>query len=157
MIHFDFLKCYFSRLIIVRLLLTGNGYIVLMVKMATNFLKIEQINAYSIANELSDFIWDLVSKWDWFNKRTLGIQYLTAVDSIAGNIAEGFGRFHKKDKQKFYYNARGSLYESIHWTDKSRARKLITPDQDKYIYARLDKLPREINWLIKITEVKLKM
>ena len=94
------------------------------------------------------------------NKRVYWIiadQLIRAASSVGANIAEGFGRFHKKEKQKFYYNARGSLYESIHWTDKSRARKLITPDQDKYIYARLDKLPREINWLIKITEVKLKM
>lgn len=32
--------------------------------------------------------------------------------SISGNIAEGFGRKHSKDKLKFYYNARGSLAET---------------------------------------------
>ncbi|OGH47821.1 MAG: hypothetical protein A3A51_03760 [Candidatus Levybacteria bacterium RIFCSPLOWO2_01_FULL_39_10] len=124
--------------------------------MVKNFLKPEQINAYGVANELSDFIWNLVSKWNWFSKKTIGIQYVTAIDSIAGNIAEGFGRFHKKDKEKFYYNARGSLFESIHWTQKSKKRNLINQKDYTYIASELDKLPREINWLIKITEVKLK-
>ena len=32
--------------------------------------------------------------------------------SISGNIAEGFGRKHTRDKLKFYYNARGSLAET---------------------------------------------
>ncbi len=32
--------------------------------------------------------------------------------SVPGNIAEGFGRKHTRDKLKFYYNARGSLAET---------------------------------------------
>ena len=32
--------------------------------------------------------------------------------SVSGNIAEGFGRNHSKDKIKFYYNSRGSLTET---------------------------------------------
>lgn len=33
--------------------------------------------------------------------------------SICANIAEGFSRYHTKDKIKFYYNARGSISESM--------------------------------------------
>jgi four helix bundle protein len=32
--------------------------------------------------------------------------------SIPGNIAEGFGRKHTKDKLNFYYDSRGSLAET---------------------------------------------
>ena len=32
--------------------------------------------------------------------------------SVPGNIAEGFGRHHTKDKLNFYYVARGSLAET---------------------------------------------
>jgi four helix bundle protein len=32
--------------------------------------------------------------------------------SVSGNISEGFGRRHTKDRLKFYYNARGSLAET---------------------------------------------
>jgi len=73
--------------------------------MEKKYLKLEDITAYKIASELFNYVHELISKWDWFNKRTLGGQYMDATDSIAGNIAEGFGRFHKKDKIKFYYNA----------------------------------------------------
>ena len=120
-----------------------------------NFLNLEKINAYTIADKLSDFAWENVSRWDWFNKRTLGAQYVNAIDSIGGNVAEGFGRYHKKDKQKFYYNARGSVYESIYWTKKAHARKLLTIKEFDFAISELNKLPKEINWLIKITEEKL--
>ncbi|MBS1573208.1 MAG: four helix bundle protein [Bacteroidetes bacterium] len=38
-------------------------------------------------------------------------QLRRAAMSITGNIAEAFGRGHKKDKINFYYYARGSAYE----------------------------------------------
>lgn len=84
------------------------------------------------------------------------MQYVRSVDSIAGNLAEGFGRYHKKDKEKFYYNSRGSAYESIHWTERAWARKLISKKAYDLIIEQLTNLPKEINWLIKITEEKLK-
>ena len=125
--------------------------------MGKSFLRLENINAYTIADKISDYAWDLVSKWDWLNKRTLGVQFVSAIDSVGGNIAEGFGRYHKKDKQKFCYNARGSLYEAIYWTEKSKKRKLINSREYQHIVTTLNKLPKEINWLIKITEEKLTM
>ena len=30
------------------------------------------------------------------------VQYIRAIDSISSNLAEGFGRYHKKDKIHFY-------------------------------------------------------
>jgi four helix bundle protein len=37
----------------------------------------------------------------------------SAAISIAGNIAEGFGRYHTKDKLNFYFFSRGSAHEEI--------------------------------------------
>lgn len=125
--------------------------------MPKKFLTLIDIRAYKISSELSDFIWNIVSKWDWFSKRTIGVQYVNAIDSIAGNVAEGFGRFHKKDKQKFFYNSRGSLYESFHWTEKAKIRKLLSSAEYNQINLQLASLPKEINWLIKITKEKLKI
>ena len=42
-------------------------------------------------------------------------QIIRAAGSVGANIAEGYGRYHYKDRIKFYYNARGSLSESKHW------------------------------------------
>lgn len=121
----------------------------------SKFLTIDDVVAYKISSELSDWVWNIVIKWDFFAKKTVGDQLVRAVDSIAANIAEGFGRYHKKDKIKFYYNARGSLIESIHWVNKSNVRNLLTKDEFNYIINILNNLPREINYLIKITEIKL--
>ena len=38
-------------------------------------------------------------------------QLRRAVSSVGANIAEGFARFHFKDKTRFYYQARGSAAE----------------------------------------------
>ena len=115
--------------------------------MAKKYLKLNDIKVYKIASTLSDYVWDVVYEWDWFNKRTLGTQWVDATDSIAGNIAEGWGRYHKKDKQKFYYNSRGSLFESIHWAQKAHKRNLISKKQKDYILKELKALPKEINFV----------
>jgi four helix bundle protein len=39
-------------------------------------------------------------------------QIRRAALSISGNLAEGFGRQHTKDKLNFYYASRGSLAET---------------------------------------------
>lgn len=119
------------------------------------YLMVNDINAYKISFELSDYVWNIVIKWDHLAKSTVGMQWVRAIDSISANMAEGFGRFHKKDKIRFYYNSRGSLLESIDWTEKSNRRKLISEVQYRHIIDRLNALPREINYLIKITEEKL--
>ncbi len=124
--------------------------------MEKRYLELKDITAYKIASEISAYVWEKVNKFDWFNKRTLGIQFTNATDSIAGNIAEGFGRFHKKDKIKFYYNARASVYESAHWCKKADERKLLTNKENNYILQELRKLPKEINNLICLTDKNLK-
>lgn len=50
---------------------------------------------------------------------------IRSVDSVGANIAEGYGRYHYLDKIKFYYNARGSLFESKYWLDLMYERKII--------------------------------
>ncbi len=64
-------------------------------------MKLNDINAYKIAFSLSNYVWDVVIRWEWFAKKHVGGQFVEAVDSVAANIAEGFGRYHKKDKIEF--------------------------------------------------------
>ncbi|MDP1710779.1 MAG: four helix bundle protein, partial [candidate division WWE3 bacterium] len=52
----------------------------------SNF-RLEDLTAYRISSGLSDYVWDIVAKWDSFNKFTLGQQWVNATDSISGNIA----------------------------------------------------------------------
>ncbi len=119
------------------------------------YLQLSDVRAYKIAFDLSNYVWDIVMKWDWFTKKHFGGQYADAVDSISANIAEGFGRFGKKDKIKFYRYSAGSLKESTDWTEKAKVRKLLTEEEYDYISGQLQLLPREINYQIKLTREKL--
>ena len=120
------------------------------------YLQLNDIDSYKRALALSNYVWDLVIDWEWFSKKTVGIQFVTALDSIAANLAEGFGRFNKKDKIKFYYYSFGSVKEGLDWNEKSRIRKLLTEEQYEYIFNELQLLPKEIHYLIKFTNEKLK-
>ncbi len=120
------------------------------------FLKLNDIEAYKISFYLSNYVWDVVFKWDHFAKKTIGAQYVNAMDSISANIAEGFGRHFKKDKVNFYRYSRGSLKECLDWNEKAKYRKLIADEEYNFIYKELDKLPLLINYLIKYTNEKLK-
>ena len=120
------------------------------------YLKLNDIEAYRIAYNLSNFIWDIIINWDYFEKKTICAQFTNAVDSISANIAEGFGRYNKKDKIRFYRIAFGSMYESLDWNEKSIKRKLISNDIYKHIFPELEKLPKSIHSLIKYTNEKLK-
>jgi four helix bundle protein len=121
------------------------------------FLKLNDIEAYRIAFKLSNQAWDIVLKWDYFAKDTVGKQFKKAIDSISANIAEGFGRYSKKDKVKFFRYSVGSLYESLDWNEKSHVRKLLNEDEYSLIFSELIKLPKAINSLILFTNKKLQV
>ncbi|MEK9178913.1 MAG: four helix bundle protein [Patescibacteria group bacterium] len=119
------------------------------------YLQLQNINAYVISFQLSTLVWNIVLKWNYFNKTTVGTQYVRAADSISANIAEGFGRFSKKDKINFYRYSYGSVYESKDWTEKAKTRKLLTPSEYIQIASLLNKIPLEIHGLIRFTNQKL--
>ena len=118
------------------------------------FLQLNDIECY-LAFHLSNYVWDLIIKWEWFAEKTVGVQFVEAIDSISANIAEGFGRHFKKDKVRFYIYSKGSLKETFDWTQKSKVRQLLTAEEYNYIFSELEKLPKSINQLIKFTNEKL--
>ncbi|MGH7900646.1 MAG: four helix bundle protein [Thermodesulfobacteriota bacterium] len=72
-------------------------------------------------------------------------QFIRVIDSIGANIAEGFGRHHYLDSVKFYYNARGSLWESKHWTELLYERGLIAEEAYKQLSEKLNTLGIKLN------------
>ena len=123
--------------------------------MEKKYLQLNNVSSYKISFHLSNYIWDIIINWDYFAKDTIGKQFTRSIDSISANIAEGFGRYNKKDKIKFYRYSFGSLKESLDWNEKARIRKLFTEEQYEYILKELNKLPKELNYLIKFTNEKL--
>ena len=75
--------------------------------------------------EVAETVWEIVTKWDYLAKDTIGKQLVRSIDSVGANLSEGFGRFHFKENKHFCYYSRGSLYESKTWITKAHHRKLI--------------------------------
>ena len=72
---------------------------------------------WDISTLVVDFLISVVNivktvNWTNFQKSTVGHQLVRSADSISANIAEGFGRYHKKDKIKFYRSSMGSTTEN---------------------------------------------
>jgi len=84
-----------------------------------------KLEVYNIAEKFSDDIWDIVIKWDYFKKDTIGKQLVRAADSISANIAEGYGRYFYKESKQFYFYSRGSIQETKSWLLKCLRRNLI--------------------------------
>lgn len=124
--------------------------------MAKTYLTLDRIDAYVKAFNLSNQIWEIVIRWENFAKWTVGKQLVEAVDSISANIAEGFGRIHKKDKIKFYKYSYGSMEETKDWLRKATIRDLITNEEKDRIFKYLEMLPKDINQLIQYIDQKLK-
>jgi len=123
--------------------------------MEKKYLQLNDLDSYKIAFNLSNYIWDIVLKWDYFAKDTIGKQFARSVDSISANIAEGFGRYTKKDKINFYRYSYGSIKESLDWNEKAKSRKLLADEEYSHIFQELQKLPKLTNQLIQYTNQKL--
>ena len=124
--------------------------------MEKKYLSVSDIDCYKTAFKLSNQVWDIVNSWSNFEKDTIGRQLVRSIDSISANIAEGFGRFTKKDKIRFYQISKGSLQESMDWLNKTKVRKIITIEEFDRINGSLNDLSKQINQLIKYTNIALK-
>ena len=88
------------------------------------YIKLSDLEVYRIAQEISEVSWKIYKELNWQEKKIIGDQFIRSADSIGVNIAEGYGRFHYLDKIRFYYNARGSLLETLRWVELMKKRKI---------------------------------
>ena len=112
-------------------------------------IKLIDLEVYKIAMEIGDNIWEIVDKWDFFNKDTLGKQLVKASDSIALNIAEGYGRFFYKENKNFNYYSRGLAFECTNCIRKAMKRNLITEQENIKLRFLFEKYFKLINAYIK--------
>ena len=109
---------------------------------------LKKLDIYDKSLKLSDDIWNIYSKLSTDLKYNIGSQIIRSIDSIGANIAEGYGRYHYKDSLKFYYNARGSLWESKHWLYLLYKRDLIEKDLYYKMFNNLEILGKKLNSFI---------
>lgn len=75
-----------------------------------------------------------------------------SANSIVHNIAEGFGRFEKRDKTRFYKISRGSSYEIISQNLVSQALEYLDADECKKLNREYAKIIEELDKIIKSLE-----
>jgi len=112
-------------------------------------MELKDLEVYKLAEQLSDIIWDMVLKWDFFPKVTVGKQMVESADSIAANIAEGYGRYHYKENRNFCYYARGFLEETKVWLRKSIRRRLLDLSDHQDLSEIIDIFPKQLNAYIR--------
>ena len=110
---------------------------------------LEDFKTYNLAMKFGQEVWDIVQRWDYFSKDTIGKQLVKSTDSIAANLSEGLGRYHFKEIINFSYYSRGSLFETKTWLTKAKDRQLISLDEFDQLITTSDIIGKMINTYIK--------
>ena len=112
-------------------------------------MKLEELEVYNLSMEIGEKVWAIVGKWGWFERDTVGKQWVRAADSMAANLSEGFGRFHYKENKQYGYYSRGSLFETKTWLTKANHRQLVTDDEHETLLRTLNTVGVKLNNYIK--------
>ncbi len=112
-------------------------------------IQLDDLEVYKLAMEIGEDTWQMVEGWSGFAKDTLGKQVVRSSDSIALNIAEGYGRFHFKENKNFCYIARGSNMETKCAMQKAVNRNLLPIDDFTLFTSKQERLHRILNGYIK--------
>jgi len=114
--------------------------------------EIYEMDVYKLAEELSDLIWYGFDNWPKKAQQTIGYQIIRSSDSIAANLAEGYGRYTPADRKLFYRYARGSFEETKAWLRKLIRRKVITDKEVSKYTKIIDELGPKLNAFIRSTK-----
>jgi four helix bundle protein len=106
----------------------------------------KDLRAYQLARFVAQRLHADVTRWAWFDQRSVGLQLLRSADSVGANIAEAMGRWHRPDQTRLLLIARGSLQEMEHWIEVAQERGLLASDAGDL----LPELARTLNGLIRV-------
>ncbi|MFA6096491.1 MAG: four helix bundle protein [Candidatus Paceibacterota bacterium] len=122
--------------------------------MSSNYISLGELEPYKTSVKISEKCWQIYEKLNWQLKKVIGDQFIRSIDSMGANVAEGYGRFHYLDRIKFYYNARGSLFEAKHWLLLLKKRKIISETQFNDLLTDLESFHKQLNVFIKASYPK---
>ena len=112
-------------------------------------MEFHDLKIYQLSNQLTIKVYSLTKSFPKTEIYGLSDQLKRASSSIGANIAEGYGRYHKKDKIRFLHQARGSLYEVQHFLILSHSLKYINSKTKNNLLQIYKELAIGINAYIK--------
>jgi len=108
----------------------------------------EEMPVWQKAMDLAVKIFYLTEKLPRKEDFGLTSQIRRSALSISGNLAEGFGRKHTKDKLNFYYDSRGSLAETKNYLIYGHKVRYFTQVEFKKNVNLIEEIWKELNSLI---------
>ena len=118
----------------------------------SKYIELKDLDVYKLARELSAGAWTIYESLNWQDKKIMGDQFISSIDSVGANIAEGYKRYHYLDKIKFYYTSRASLSESCnHWLELLFERKKIKGKEFESMKGIEQKISIKLNNFISAT------
>lgn len=110
----------------------------------------EDLVVYQKALSFSVAVIDVVDELSTPRKHYRLIEQLEAsCTSVALNIAEGKGRYSKKEFRQFLYIARGSLYETVTMLKIFKKKKWLEESRYNMLYADAEEINKMLSGLIK--------
>lgn len=107
------------------------------------------LEAWQLARQLAILVYQETKTYPREELFGLTSQMRRSVISVMANIAEGFGRYHYKDKARFYYIGRGSLSELMNFSLISVDLNYLPESKSQEIMERSEIIRRLINGLIR--------
>ncbi len=108
----------------------------------------EDMPVWQKALELAVKIFNLTENLPRKEDYGLTSQIRSSALSVSGNIVEGFGRKHTKDKLNFYYNSRGSLSETKSHLIYGKNVGYFDKKELESFFKLIDDIWKELNSLI---------
>jgi four helix bundle protein len=109
----------------------------------------EKFELYKKSLEFSNKMYILTKDFPIDERFGLKSQLNRAASSISLNLAEGFSNYYKKDKNKYFRIARGSVHECIPALSISKRQNFINENEHKKMYIECYNISKMISGLIK--------
>jgi len=121
------------------------------------YIEFTEMPVWQLALQIVGDIYNLTEKLPKKEDYALTGQMRSAAISIAGNIAEGFGRHHTKDKLNFYFFARGSASEEISHLLCANKVGYFSNEESSLQIQKCKQVMEELNKLIKSLSQNVKV
>lgn len=114
--------------------------------------KFTDLEAWKEAHKLTLLIYKLTQNFPREEMYGQISQIRRAVISIESCIAEGFCRYHYKERLNFYYDARGSIGEVPSQSITARDLRFMNEEDFKKVFSQSEKVGVILGGLIRSTE-----
>ena len=110
------------------------------------------LNAWKEAHKLTLLVYEITQKFPKSELYGLTSQLRRAAVSIESCIAEGFCRYHYKDRLNFYYDARGSVGEVQSEIIDAKDLGFVKENDFQKVFDQAEKVGVILGGLIRTTE-----